>query len=581
MSRRIEVELTSSRDDGSWTWRAAGAKQPKGDLDGALLYPGAKVGDIVRAEADFLIDGIVITAVLPPKGARKEPELLEIIGPPRKDEELVTTTLAPRGRGERGDRPHRDGDRDRRPRPDGDRARRPRSDGDRTERRPRSEGAPGGRSGGDRERERRRPERPAPEPKPKPKRLRAGRVHRNEVMAALPDEQKPIAEQVLRGGIPAVRQAVEKQNEANRAEGKPEISPEPLTALAEQLMPALRSAEWHDKADAALAEVAEVDLRDLRSVVVAADVGARDEETRELAEKLRVALDERVEAEQAQWLAETTEMLDQGRAVRALRLSSRPPKPGEAFPPELLTRLAEAASAAMTADTGSDRFATVLDALAYSPVRGQVTAQGVPAEPSDELLKVVRKFASRMPQIATQFGIEPPAPARGKGRPRVKGKGESSGRPVPPPPKASAPRPPGAPIPPPPGPRRPAPASATTAGGSVTATRGPADPRNDEPTPTGSPEPVAAVEAAEQPAAALDPGTEPVAAVEAGEQPVAALDPGTEPVAAVEAAEQPAAALDPGTEPVTAEAVEDVDSPASATTSEDVASGSDPEPDPA
>ena len=30
MSRRIEVELTSSRDDGTWTWRAAGAKQPAG-----------------------------------------------------------------------------------------------------------------------------------------------------------------------------------------------------------------------------------------------------------------------------------------------------------------------------------------------------------------------------------------------------------------------------------------------------------------------------------------------------------------------------------------------------------------------
>ena len=35
MSRRLEVELTSKRADGSYTWRAAGAKQPKGELDGA------------------------------------------------------------------------------------------------------------------------------------------------------------------------------------------------------------------------------------------------------------------------------------------------------------------------------------------------------------------------------------------------------------------------------------------------------------------------------------------------------------------------------------------------------------------
>ena len=44
MSRRIEVELTSQRDDGTWTWRAAGAKEPKGTLDGDLLYNGASSG---------------------------------------------------------------------------------------------------------------------------------------------------------------------------------------------------------------------------------------------------------------------------------------------------------------------------------------------------------------------------------------------------------------------------------------------------------------------------------------------------------------------------------------------------------
>ena len=119
---------------------------------------------------------------------------------------------------------------------------------------------------------------PAPEPKPKPKRLRAGRTHRAAVLASLPEEQRPVAEQVLRGGIPAVRQAVEKQNEANKVEGKPEISSAPLVALAEQLVSPLRTAEWHDKADAALADVAELDLRDLRSVVVAADAAARDED---------------------------------------------------------------------------------------------------------------------------------------------------------------------------------------------------------------------------------------------------------------------------------------------------------------
>src|SRR5438034_2937202 len=114
MSRRIDIELTSSRDDGTWTWRAAGAKQPKGTLDADLLYPGAKTGDIVRAEAEFEVEGITIIQVLPPKEKRSEPERLEIIGPPR-EHQPVTSSLVPkserprdrgrdRDRGDRGDR---------------------------------------------------------------------------------------------------------------------------------------------------------------------------------------------------------------------------------------------------------------------------------------------------------------------------------------------------------------------------------------------------------------------------------------------------------------------------------------------
>ena len=244
-------------------------------------------------------------------------------------------------------------------------------------------------------------------------------MHRNEVMASLPEEQKPIAEQVLRGGIPAVRQAVDKQNEAAKASGAPEIKADGVVSIAEQLLPRLRTAEWHDRADAALADVDEVALQDLRSVVVAADQAARDDETRELAQRLRDALTRRVEQEHAAWLAEIAQTLSDGRAVRALRLSSRPPKAGAPLPPDVSSRLAEAASASLTADTAPDRYATVLDALAYSPVRGVVTVQGVPAEPGEALLGVVRKFASRLPQIAAAFGMDASAgPPRRPGGPK-------------------------------------------------------------------------------------------------------------------------------------------------------------------
>ncbi|MBA3654268.1 MAG: hypothetical protein H0W70_08745, partial [Actinobacteria bacterium] len=81
MARRLEIELTSKVDDETWTWRAAGARQPKGRLAGKLLHKGAKVGDVVRAEVEDDIEGIAVLSVLPPKTKRVEPELLEIFAP--------------------------------------------------------------------------------------------------------------------------------------------------------------------------------------------------------------------------------------------------------------------------------------------------------------------------------------------------------------------------------------------------------------------------------------------------------------------------------------------------------------------
>src|SRR5580704_576806 len=98
VARRIEIELTSARPDGTWTWRVAGAKQPKGTLDGSLLAEGSKVGDVVRAEAEFELDGTIITAVFASATKRTEPERLEILGTHRPFEG-VTTSLVPKGSG--------------------------------------------------------------------------------------------------------------------------------------------------------------------------------------------------------------------------------------------------------------------------------------------------------------------------------------------------------------------------------------------------------------------------------------------------------------------------------------------------
>ena len=492
MGRRIEVELTSARADGTWTWRAAGAKQPKGVVDAALLYEGAQVGDVVRAEADFEIEGITITAVLPPKDKkRSEPERLEIIGPPREHQGVTSSLVAKsdRPRPERGPGRDRDG-RDGRPRRDGmagDARRsgppRPREGATAGGGRPRTEGRPrpDGRPHGERARtEGARPERPArhegaraqgrerrpptppPEPPPpKPKRLAPANVHRTAVVESLPPEQRPVAEQVLRGGIPAVRQAIEAQNARLREEGQSEVKAGPLVALAEQLLPQLKAAEWRDRAEAAVKVVDDVSLRDLRSVVAGADA-ARDDEGRLLAGTLRQALERRVNEQRERWVTDIAGALDEGRLVRALRLSAHPPDPSTRFPAELAVRLSEAAGAAMTPEATPDRWATLLDAVSESPVRRSVKPAGLPAEPGEALLHAARQASGRVPAVAALLGITmppPPGPPR-SARPATRGR---------------PPGPAGARRRPPPPPRPPAPAGdeqtapATSAGDATTA----------------------------------------------------------------------------------------------------------------
>ncbi|MDP6214138.1 MAG: hypothetical protein QGI41_04275 [Acidimicrobiales bacterium] len=421
---RIEIELTSNRDDGSWTWRAAGAREPRGAVDATLLPDGVSVGDLLRAETEQFVDGIEITAVLAPKEGSGKPDLLEILGSGRSEPDVITT-LAKKGRsGRRDNKPRRDGD-SKGGRRDGKRGGSGRRERD--ERRSasdkRSDNASGPdkrssgrrRSGQGAEGARRRS--PATSAAPRPKRLRPRRKHRKAALAALPEEVRLIGQHLARAGIPGLRDAVTSQNKEATAAGEPEIPVDLLLQLAERIQPKLRTADWHDRAEAALAGMAEVDLRDLRSVVVAADTAARTEETRELAEKLREGLVARVEHEHTEWMTEVRTTLDDGRIVRALRLSSRPPKAGSPLPAAELERLAEAANASLTSQISQDRWATIIDAVALSPVHLRVVPQGIPAEPAEELLEVVRRVSMSIPDVAASFGIKPTPPRRNR-RPR-------------------------------------------------------------------------------------------------------------------------------------------------------------------
>ncbi len=456
MSRRIEIELTSARPDGTWTWRAAGAQKPKGVLDGTLLPEGAAIGMILKADAETEMDGTSILSVTQGKAKAEKAGVLEMIGSD-KPFEAVIETKARRDRGDRpggdrdrGDRPRRDGDRPGGPRrdrpaggPGGDRDRGPRPAGDRPGG-PRTDRGP--RPGGDRPQGRPRFEAPPELPqRPKAKRLMPGRKHRNAVLAELPEAQRAVAERVLQGGVPAVRQAVNEQNARLKSEGKEEIPAAGLLAIAEQLQPKLRVAEWLDRADAAFADLEELDLRDLRSVVASGEdpMVARDETTREISAKLKEALVTKQDKELALWFSDIDAAIGVGRVVRALKLSSQPPKAGVRFPADLAAKLAASATGNLTADAMPDRWIAVLEAVAFSPIRALVQPTDKPTQVNDELLATVKRVSPLLPQVAALFGIDVDAKAQPKPlRPTRPAAPAKKAAPRPPaPPVAQAPKP--------------------------------------------------------------------------------------------------------------------------------------------
>ena len=439
MARKIDIELTSRRDDGAWTWRAPGAKQPRGLVEGTLLPDAVAVGDVLRAEAEFELEGITIVSVSPAehkegKKERKEEQVIELLGPRRPTEGVSVTYAGGRRRDERGrreggergrregsERGRREGSERGRPATEGQRARGraagapagapPEGERPRPERRPDGSGgrprAGGGSAPGGRNRER---------PAARQRGLHPGTTYRNAALAELRPEQLPVAEQLLRGGIPAVRQAINEQNGRARAEGRAEVAAEPLLAMAEELLPKMNLATWKDRAVAArTAAQRDLPLRDLRSVVASASTVALDDEGRELATGLREALNTRLTALRDGWVSRLTAALDEGRVEDALRVSSRPPEPATRVPAELAVRMAEGASAALAPELPAQRWLSLLQAVVDSPVRRTVRPAGLPADADEELVAAARHAAGQVPGLAKLLGLPippPPGPRR-------------------------------------------------------------------------------------------------------------------------------------------------------------------------
>jgi hypothetical protein len=417
MAHRIEVELTSRTDETTWTWRAAGAKQPRGTVDATLVPEGTAVGSVFRAEVETTLDGTTVTALLAPKGREvRTAQTIEVLGVPTRGPD-VNVVLAPKSR-RRSERPDGPGDRSRRP---GDRA--PRAGG--SERPPRRDGgrrtpddATGGPSDDGAPRRRTGPARPGGREgrtRDGARRPAPSSTYRNAALAALKPEELPVAEQLLRGGIPAVRQAIEEQNTRARQDGRPEVTPGPLLAMAESLLPVINLATWKDRASTARSVGKDTSLRELRSIVASSSTVTLDDEGTEMVTALRASLDERVTALRQRWVERITSALDEGRVAGAVRASVRPPEPAARLSAELAVRLAEAAGQAMAADTPPDQWLALLEVVVESPVRRTVKPAGLPTGADETLLVAARKASGYVPELARLMGIPippPPGPRR-------------------------------------------------------------------------------------------------------------------------------------------------------------------------
>src|SRR5487761_2644949 len=296
MSRRIDIEITSLQGDVA-TWRAAGAKLPKGVLPTSLVPGGPAVGGVYRADVEQYMEGIEVLSVAAPKTASPvDPrnERLELIPTPTKGPDVVVTYAA-KGRGPRRDSDRHEGGRESSKRPG---SRTPAKDRPTRERTGPTTAGPTERGP--------RPERPArtergprPERGPRTERpARPGRpgargerptgpvqppmttTHRNALLATLSPEQLPVAEQLLRGGMPAVRTAIAEQNKNATAQGRPTVDPTTIDRIAEELLNKTNLALWKDRAGGAIGAGRELRLRDLRAVVTSAKTVSLDEASR-------------------------------------------------------------------------------------------------------------------------------------------------------------------------------------------------------------------------------------------------------------------------------------------------------------
>jgi hypothetical protein len=466
MSRRIEIEITSLNGDVA-TWRAAGAKLPKGVLNSSLVPGGPVVGNVYRADVEQYMEGIEILSVMAPKTASPvDPrhERLELI-PTTKSGPDVIVTYAPKGRGgsrRDGADTHRDGGPGRREKGPG---RREFTPGRKESGSGRRENGPGRRESGASEGSEIREGSPRPERTKRPPRnpveredatatsasserpVRAPRsdrpargarpprperpvgpvqppmttTHRNSLLATLSPEQLPVAEQLLRGGMPSVRAAVAEQNKNATAQGRPTIDAATIERIAEDLLSRTTLALWKDRAAGAIGAGRELRLRDLRAVVTSAKTVSLDEEARVQLKELQVSLTARLEYLRTQWNAKLEAAIESKNVKEALTLVARPPDMSTRVSADVAARVIAITSEALSADADPTLWKEIVELTVDTSIRRNVKPQGIPDDESSKAVAIHN--AGAIPEFARLLGMKvppPPPPTRIPRRPTTR-----------------------------------------------------------------------------------------------------------------------------------------------------------------
>ena len=221
-------------------------------------------------------------------------------------------------------------------------------------------------------------------------------------------EQLPVAEQLLRGGIPAVRAAVELQNKNASSQGRPTVDPTTIDRIAEDLLKTTNLALWKDRAGGAIGAGRELRLRDLRAVVTSAKTVSLDDEARTQLKELQGTLTARVEHLRTQWNEKLEAAITSKNVKEALGLVARPPDVSTRVSADAAGRVVALVSETLSAELDPKVWNEIVELTADTSIRRNVKPLGIPSDESSRSVAVHN--AGAIPELAKLLGMKVPPP---------------------------------------------------------------------------------------------------------------------------------------------------------------------------